>query len=80
MPAGPEQFARGPQLVAGDAAFYSADNEAAQQMGGRQISVPDKAMKVFAGCSDPPLKLKASVRDRLIADMESQEVRSKTAL
>lgn len=41
-----EQFGRVPQLVAGDAAFYSADNEAElQEMGVRQISVPNRSTK-----------------------------------
>ena len=41
-----EQFGRVPQLVAGDAGFYSADNEAElQEMGVRQISVPNRSTK-----------------------------------
>lgn len=41
-----EQFGRVPQLVAGDAGFYSADNEAElQKMGVRQISVPNRSTK-----------------------------------
>lgn len=41
-----EQFGRVPQLVAGDAGFYSADNEAElQDMGVRQISVPNRSTK-----------------------------------
>lgn len=41
-----EQFGRVPQLVAGDAAFYSADNEAKlQEIGVRQISVPNHRTK-----------------------------------
>ena len=41
-----EQFGRVPQLVAGDAGFYSAGNEAElQDMGVRQISVPNRSTK-----------------------------------
>jgi IS5 family transposase len=41
-----EQFGRVPQLVAGDAGFYSADNETElQKMGVRQISVPNRSTK-----------------------------------
>jgi len=41
-----EQFGRVPRLVAGDAGFYSADNEAElQKMGVRQISVPNRYTK-----------------------------------
>jgi IS5 family transposase len=41
-----EQFGRVPQLVAGDAGFYSAGNEVAlQDMGVRQISVPNRSTK-----------------------------------
>jgi transposase, IS5 family len=41
-----EQFGRVPQLVAGDAGFYSASNEAElQKMGVRQISVPNRSTK-----------------------------------
>jgi IS5 family transposase len=41
-----EQFGRVPQLVAGDAAFYSADNEAKLlEMGVRQISIPNRSTK-----------------------------------
>ena len=41
-----EQFGRVPQLVAGDARFYSAGNEAElQNMGVRQISVPNRSTK-----------------------------------
>ena len=41
-----EQFGRVPQLVAGDAGFYSADNEAElQKMGVGQISVPNRCTK-----------------------------------
>ena len=41
-----EQFGRVPQLVAGDAGFYSAGNEAElQSMGVRQISVPNRSTK-----------------------------------
>jgi IS5 family transposase len=41
-----EQFRRVPQLVAGDAAFYSADNEAElREMGVRQVSVPNRSTK-----------------------------------
>jgi IS5 family transposase len=40
------QFGRVPQLVAGDAGFYSAGNEAElQEMGVRQISVPNRSTK-----------------------------------
>jgi transposase, IS5 family len=40
------QFGRVPQLVAGDAGFYSAGNEAVlQEMGVRQISVPNRSTK-----------------------------------
>ena len=41
-----QQFGRVPQLVAGDAGFYSADDEAElQKMGVRQISVPNHSTK-----------------------------------
>jgi IS5 family transposase len=41
-----EQFGRVPHLVAGDAGFYSAGNEAElQDMGVRQISVPNRSTK-----------------------------------
>jgi transposase, IS5 family len=41
-----EQFGRVPQLVAGDAGFYSANNEAElQKMGVRQVSVPNRSTK-----------------------------------
>src|SRR5437899_7355212 len=41
-----EQFGRVPQLVAGDAGFYSASNEAElSEMGVKQISVPNRSTK-----------------------------------
>jgi IS5 family transposase len=41
-----EQFGRVPQLVAGDAGFYSAGNEAElNKMGVKQISVPNRSTK-----------------------------------
>ena len=41
-----EQFGRVPQMVAGDAAFYSAANERALEvMGVKQISVPNRSTK-----------------------------------